>query len=102
MTDAPGSNIAKQLVTEVSGLWWLPLIRGIVLLILGCYALFRPGMTLAAYTQVAGFFLVMDGVFAIIAGVLGRSRRGCGRSSGELSRYLPALSYLRIPWLSPD
>jgi len=65
-------NTTKQLVAEVSGLWWLPLIRGIVLLILGCYALFRPGMTLAAYTQVAGFFLVLDGVFAIIAGVIGQ------------------------------
>lgn len=63
---------AQQLIADVSGLWWLPLIRGIVLLILGCYALFRPGMTLAAYTQVAGFFLVLDGVFAIIAGVIGQ------------------------------
>lgn len=63
---------AKRLAVELSSLWWLPLIRGLVLLILGCYALFRPGMTLATFTQVSGFFLVIDGIFAILAGVIGQ------------------------------
>jgi uncharacterized membrane protein HdeD (DUF308 family) len=72
MSDTTLRNNTKQLAIAISGLWWLPLVRGIVLLILGCYALFRPGMTLATYTQVAGFFLVLDGVFAMMAGVVGQ------------------------------
>ena len=71
MSDSPASNNAKQLATELANLWWLPLVRGIMLFILGVYALFRPGMTMATFAQVAGFFLVFDGIIAIIAGVVG-------------------------------
>jgi len=72
MSETSIPNNAKRLISELSSLWWLPLVRGIVLLILGCYALFRPGMTLASFAQVSGFFLVFDGLFAIVAGVLGQ------------------------------
>jgi uncharacterized membrane protein HdeD (DUF308 family) len=60
------------LASEISSLWWLPLVRGVLLLVLGVYALFRPGMTLATFAQVAGFFLVFDGILAIVAGVVGQ------------------------------
>ena len=60
------------LASEVASLWWLPLVRGILLLILGVYALIRPGMTLATFAQVAGLFLVFDGIIAIVGGVLGK------------------------------
>jgi uncharacterized membrane protein HdeD (DUF308 family) len=72
VTDLPTSPNERTLASEISGLWWLPLVRGILLLILGIYALFRPGMTLATFAQVAGFFLVFDGILAIVAGVVGR------------------------------
>ncbi|EKK00495.1 hypothetical protein RBSH_04222 [Rhodopirellula baltica SH28] len=59
------------MLVDVASLWWLPLIRGLLLSVLGIYALFQPGMTLATFAQVAGFFLAFDGVMAIIAGVIG-------------------------------
>jgi len=62
----------RQQVAEAIGcMWWLPLLRGIFLLILGGYALFRPGMTAAVLTQVIGIFLIADGVLAILAGIVG-------------------------------
>lgn len=72
MSDSSPSANTQPLVTELASLWWLPLVRGILLLILGVYALFRPGMTLATFAQVAGFFLVFDGILAIVAGVVGQ------------------------------
>ena len=72
MSENPSFSNAKSLLTELAQLWWLPLVRGLVLLLLGVYALFRPAMTMAAFTQVAGFFLVFDGILAIIAGAVGK------------------------------
>ncbi len=63
---------AKSIATELARLWWLPLVRGLMLLLLGVYALIQPAMTLAAFAQVAGFFLVFDGILAIIAGIIGK------------------------------
>ncbi len=63
---------AHPLASEIASLWWLPLVRGILLLILGCYALFRPGMTMVTFAQVAGFFLVFDGAIAVIGGLMGK------------------------------
>jgi uncharacterized membrane protein HdeD (DUF308 family) len=55
----------------LSRLWWVLLLRGVVLILLGGYAALAPGMTIAALTQVLGIFAIIDGVLAIIAGILG-------------------------------
>lgn len=55
----------------LSDFWWLPLIRGILLVLMGAYALFRPGMTASALTQVVGVFLILDGIFSLLAGKMG-------------------------------
>ena len=74
MSKNPNTAELKQrpIIDELASLWWLPLVRGVLLLILGCYAFFRPGMTLATFAQVAGFFLVLDGLLAIAAGITGQ------------------------------
>lgn len=71
MSDQNASLSPRPILGELAGLWWLPLLRGIMLIILGAYALFRPGMTTATFVQVFGFFLAFDGVLAIIAGIMG-------------------------------
>ncbi|KLU07216.1 membrane protein [Rhodopirellula islandica] len=71
MSDSEPKDAMRNVLVDVASLWWLPLIRGLLLLILGIYALFQPGMTLATFAQVVGFFLAFDGVMAIIAGVIG-------------------------------
>jgi len=72
MNDTSTKVSVEPLAMALASLWWLPLVRGILLMILGIYALFQPGMTLAIFVQVAGFFLVFDGLLAVIAGVVGQ------------------------------
>lgn len=62
----------RPLIAALSRLWWLPLIRGVMLVILGIYALMSPGLTIAALVQVMGFFLILDGLCAAVAGILGQ------------------------------
>jgi uncharacterized membrane protein HdeD (DUF308 family) len=71
MSDAPVGD-GKRVAEAIGSLWWLPLLRGILLLILGGYALFRPEMPISALAQVIGFFVMVDGIFTILAGVLGK------------------------------
>lgn len=59
------------LIKTLASLWWVLLIRGIVLIILGAYTLFQPGMSLVAFTQVLGVFVIVDGILAIVAAVMG-------------------------------
>ena len=66
ITVSPREHVAEAL----GRLWWLPLLRGLLLIILGGYALFRPGMTAVALTQVVAIFVIADGILAIIAGIL--------------------------------
>ena len=71
MSDGTLSSPQQRVAEAISGLWWLILLRGILLLILGGYALFHPGMTVMALTKVLGIFVLVDGVVAILAGILG-------------------------------
>lgn len=71
MTEATSVRPGKRVAEAISGLWWLPLLRGILLLTLGGYALFRPGMTVGALAQVVGVFVIADGILAILAGIFG-------------------------------
>jgi uncharacterized membrane protein HdeD (DUF308 family) len=72
MSDAPENSPGLNVAQALGRLWWLPLVRGILLLLLGAYALFRPGMTMIALTQVVGVFIVIDGILSVIAAVIGQ------------------------------
>jgi uncharacterized membrane protein HdeD (DUF308 family) len=71
MSETPSNSPRQQVAEAIGCLWWLPLLRGILLLVLGGYSLFRPGMTIAVLAQVIGIFVVADGVLCILAGVMG-------------------------------
>ncbi len=60
----------QRVVSAITKLWWLPLVRGVLFLILGAYALFQPGMTMSILTQVIAAFVIVDGVFTVMAGIL--------------------------------
>ncbi|WFB34901.1 DUF308 domain-containing protein [Kiritimatiellota bacterium B12222] len=61
--------VAELLVQQVSKNWWVLLIRGIMLIIIGGYALSVPGVTLATYCTLLGIFLIIDGIMALIFAV---------------------------------
>ncbi|MEP4078474.1 HdeD family acid-resistance protein [Haloferula sp.] len=69
--DVSDTSSARPLVQALASNWWILLIRGILLVALGCYALFEPGQTLLAWAFVLGFFMIADGILAIIAGIAG-------------------------------
>jgi uncharacterized membrane protein HdeD (DUF308 family) len=53
----------------VRGVWWLVLIRGILAILFGLFALFAPGTALLALVLVFGAYAIIDGITAIIAGI---------------------------------
>ena len=71
MSEASAATPRDRVEGALGSLWWLPLIRGILLFLLGGYALFRPGMTIGALAQVVGIFVIVDGILSIVAGIMG-------------------------------
>ena len=60
-----------SILNAIAGNWWVLLLRGLLLIVLGLYALFNPGLTLLAWAFMIGCFLIADGVLAIVAGIAG-------------------------------
>lgn len=69
-------TLPHSLLDSLARNWWLLAIRGLLLIVLGMYALLQPGMTLVVFCYVMGAFLAADGILAILAGATGwvRSR----------------------------
>jgi uncharacterized membrane protein HdeD (DUF308 family) len=57
--------------TILSRNWWVFLLRGILAVIFGILALIWPGTTLLTLIILFGAYALVDGIFAIIAGVAG-------------------------------
>ena len=55
--------------------WWLMLLRGIVAILFGIFALRRPGMTLAALVLLFGVYALVDGAFSLIGALAGWRHR---------------------------
>jgi uncharacterized membrane protein HdeD (DUF308 family) len=60
--------------TDVArAVWWLVLLRGVLAVLFGLFALFAPGSALLALVFVFGAYAVLDGITAVVAGL--RHRR---------------------------
>jgi uncharacterized membrane protein HdeD (DUF308 family) len=57
----------------IKALWWLILLRGVLAVVFGLYAMIAPASALLALVFVYGFYAIMDGVAALALGV--RHRR---------------------------
>ncbi len=74
MTNAsvpPSAPLRTSLAKAISKMWWVLLLRGIALVLIGLYALFTPALTVAAFVQVLAFFAIFDGVLAVLASIMG-------------------------------
>lgn len=67
---------ASETAAELRRFWWIPVLRGVVLLLLGFLMLFRPFDTLTAVVWLVGIFTIVDGVFAIIGAFLDKRDTG--------------------------
>ena len=52
--------------------WWMFAVRGVVAVIFGVVALIWPGQTLQALVLVFGAYALVDGIFAMFAGIASR------------------------------
>lgn len=59
-------------------IWWLPVLRGVVLLVLGLFMLVQPLGTVKALVWVFGVFAIIDGLIAIAQWLGNRKEPGAG------------------------
>jgi len=69
MTTVEGGVIREIL----HGAWWVMLLRGILAIILGLFAFFKPACMLIGIVQVMGLFFLLDGVLLIIGAIAGHT-----------------------------
>lgn len=69
MSAVPGGRVT----TVLAKYWWTFALRGVLAVLFGITAWVWPGLTLATLIWITGIWLVIDGVFAIIAAVMNRN-----------------------------
>jgi uncharacterized membrane protein HdeD (DUF308 family) len=69
---------AAQASTALRRIWWLPVLRGVVLLVLGLLMLVQPLGTVKALVWVFGVFAIIDGLVAIAQWLGNRKEPGAG------------------------
>ena len=58
-----------DLTAAARGIWWLVLLRGILAILFGLFALFAPGTALLALVFVFGAYAILDGITALAVGI---------------------------------
>ena len=92
----------QPILPMVAGNWWALLLRGIAAVLFGLAALFWPGLTLYVLVIFFGAYVLVDGVFAIAAGIRGSGGRGwlllaegvLGVLAGLVALFWPGISAL--------
>ncbi|HEV2339358.1 MAG TPA: DUF308 domain-containing protein [Patescibacteria group bacterium] len=56
-------------------LWWIALLRGVALLLLGVLAISWPGITLIVLAYIFAFYVLMAGIINVIHGIYGITQR---------------------------
>ncbi len=57
------------MIATLARIWWLVAIRGIAGILVGIAAFMWPGMTLAVLVLLLGAYILVDGAFALVAGI---------------------------------
>jgi uncharacterized membrane protein HdeD (DUF308 family) len=66
----------QPMLSSVAGrAWWTLVLRGVVAVLFGLAALFWPGKTLFVLILFFGAYTLVDGIFAIVGGIMDSSRR---------------------------
>jgi uncharacterized membrane protein HdeD (DUF308 family) len=89
---------ADNPLRPVTSFWWLFMLFGVVTLGVGVFFVVSPHETLSTFTVIAGIFLLVDGVLAIIASVVSKGEgRGLLALIGVLS-VLAGLVLIKKPF----
>lgn len=71
MATATNTLSEQQIKESLASLWWMPLMRGILLVIFGILMFTQPGATLLSLLWFMGIYWIVDGIFSLIEGVRG-------------------------------
>jgi len=71
-------GLDDRLASVLRSVWWLPVLRGLLMIVLGLLLLVEPLGTLVALVWVFGVFAVVDGVVVLLQALLARGRPGFG------------------------
>jgi uncharacterized membrane protein HdeD (DUF308 family) len=71
-----------RMATILIGNWWALALRGVAAILFALIAFFWPGITATALIFLFGFYVLLDGIFALIAAL--RAARQHGRSGALL------------------
>ena len=83
---------------DVTGLWWLVALFGVIVAGVGIFFVVSPNETLKTFTAIAGIFLLIDGVVALLAAIFGRGEgRGLAAIIGLVS-ILAGLVLIKRPF----
>lgn len=85
------TTTASTQMRDATSLWWLLALFGVVTLGVGIFFVASPDETLSTFTVIAGIFLLVDGVLAILASVFSK---GEGRGLLALIGVLSAIAGL--------
>jgi uncharacterized membrane protein HdeD (DUF308 family) len=69
---------AADVSTALRRIWWLPVLRGVVLLLLGMLMLVQPLWSVTALVWIFGIFAILDGLIAIAQWFANRKEPGSG------------------------
>ncbi|PFG39999.1 uncharacterized membrane protein HdeD (DUF308 family) [Georgenia soli] len=72
------TRMGEQLARYTARSWWVPLVRGLILLLVGLALLLAPLTSLAAVVTVLGVGALADGVVSVVLGIAGRGQWGAG------------------------
>lgn len=67
----PGDPRSGSPVGRITGNWWALALRAVAAILIGLFALMRPGITLVALITLFGVYAMADGLFAIVAAIRG-------------------------------
>jgi uncharacterized membrane protein HdeD (DUF308 family) len=74
MSDLTAADVSSALRRT----WWLPVLRGVVLLVLGLLMLVQPLWSVTALVWIFGIFALLDGIVAIVQWFANRKDPGSG------------------------
>lgn len=76
INDGNSEKVVSSVSQALRAVWWIPLIRGIFLVILGLLLMMAPLATIKSLVLIFGIFLALDGLVAAAHGFANRDQKG--------------------------
>ena len=62
-----------MLLEKLTRNWWAVVLRGLIAILFGIFAIARPGLTVGAFVMLFAVYALLDGLFAIAAALGGKT-----------------------------